>query len=181
MDSLIEQAREFAALKHKDQKRKYSDAPYTTHLEHVAGILAEYGYDSPTLQAAAFLHDTLEKTETKPAELVETFGNDVAELVYWLTDDKDVDRNTRTLVSSWRLSRAPIGAKLIKLADIQDNLSNIEQHAPNSAEEFRVEKKLIVDKMAQLEGQPFMDLPLLRSVVAALRSSGASADHKKAS
>ncbi len=171
----------FSALKHEGRSANIVTPRCTTHLERVAGILAEYGYDSPTVQAARLPHDTLEKTETTPAELVETFGNDVAELVYWLTDSKDGDRATRTLVSSWRLSRAPIGAKLIKLADIQDNLSNIELHAPKSAEKFCAEKKLIVDKMAQLEGQPFMDLPLLRSVVAALRSSGASNDHKKAS
>jgi (p)ppGpp synthase/HD superfamily hydrolase len=181
MDNLVERAREFAALKHKGQKRKHSDAPYTTHLERVAGILAEHGYDSPIVQAAAFLHDTLEKTETTPKDLLETFGNDVAELVYWLTDSKDGDRATRTLVSSWRLARAPIGAKLIKLADILDNISNIERHAPKAAEKFRAEKKLIVDKMAQLEGQPFMDLPLMRSAVAALRPSSAHTDHKKAS
>src|SRR5262249_53187358 len=97
------------------------------------------------------------------------------------TDSDEGDPDTRLLFSAWRLSRAPIGAKLIKLADVLDNVSNIEQHAPKSAEKFRGEKKLIVDKMAQLEGQPFMDLPLQRSVVAALRSAGASTDHKKAS
>ena len=53
------------------------------------------------------------------------FGADVAELVYWLTDAEEGDRESRTLMSSWRLARAPMQAKV---AVIIDNATSICEH-----------------------------------------------------
>ena len=66
----------FAARKHRLQKRKDADAsPYINHPIEVAAILAgEGGVTDVLTLAAAVLHDTLEDTETTPAELVREFG-----------------------------------------------------------------------------------------------------------
>lgn len=63
---LVLRAAEFAARKHKDQRRKDADAsPYVNHPIALARILSEEGgVDDPVVLAAALLHDTIEDTET---------------------------------------------------------------------------------------------------------------------
>src|SRR3954462_14355648 len=79
----------FAALKHRDQRRKGNhQAPYINHPIEVASLLASVGgvTDLATLQAA-LLHDTVEDTATTAEELERTFGAEVAALVMEMTDD----------------------------------------------------------------------------------------------
>jgi len=59
---IIEKARATAQKLHALQKRKGSGAPYFTHLEGVAEIIARYSA-SPHLIAAGYLHDTLEDVD----------------------------------------------------------------------------------------------------------------------
>ncbi len=68
----------FAAIKHRDQRRKDADAlPYINHPIEVAELLASAGVtDTATLQAA-ILHDTIEDTETTREELDKAFGIEV--------------------------------------------------------------------------------------------------------
>ena len=68
---LVIRAVEFAAKKHRMQRRKDEDAsPYINHpiaLMHVLCI--DGGITDPTILAAAALHDTIEDTETSCEEL----------------------------------------------------------------------------------------------------------------
>jgi guanosine-3',5'-bis(diphosphate) 3'-pyrophosphohydrolase len=66
--STLLKAAEFAAHKHRDQRRKNADAsPYINHPIAVANVLRnEGGITDPVILAAALLHDTLEDTETTP-------------------------------------------------------------------------------------------------------------------
>ena len=86
---LILRAIDFAARKHRDQRRKDQEAsPYINHPISVSLMLAEIGgiADAEVL-AAAILHDTLEDTDTTPEELVQAFGMRVRKLVEEVTDD----------------------------------------------------------------------------------------------
>lgn len=80
---IIEQAYEFAKRLHEGQYR-ISEEPYIIHPVEVAKILLDLKVDSHTLMAA-FLHDILEDTETKPEEIKELFGEDVLNLVQGVT------------------------------------------------------------------------------------------------
>ena len=113
---IVAKASEFAATKHEKQRRKYTDQPYFNHLAAVVRLLERSGITDPTILSAAYLHDTVEDTDATMQEIVAEFGTDVAELVYWLTDTEKGNRETRTLMSAWRLSRAPLQAKVIKFA-----------------------------------------------------------------
>ena len=128
----IQDVRDFAMTKHGDQVRKHDRRPYIVHLDAVAAILAEHGHKSADMIAAAFLHDTIEKSDTSIEELTEKFGEPIAVLVYWLTDVEKGSRSSRALQAAWRLSRAPWNAKLIKLADIIDNGTAIAMHNPHA-------------------------------------------------
>lgn len=70
---------DFAAEKHKGQKRK-SGEPYIVHPIAVAAILIDWGMDIDTI-IAGILHDTLEDTKTTFDEIETHFGHDVAFLV----------------------------------------------------------------------------------------------------
>src|ERR1700742_1715811 len=74
----IQGARDFAMTKHDGQVRKHDGRPYIAHLDGVAAILVEYGHKSADIISAAFLHDTIEKSDTSIEELTEKFGEAVA-------------------------------------------------------------------------------------------------------
>merc|ERR1711894_140589 len=75
----VVKAADFAARKHKDQRRKAADQlPYINHPIGVAHILmSEGGIDDPIVIQAALLHDTVEDTETTLDEIEEHFGQTV--------------------------------------------------------------------------------------------------------
>ena len=79
----IEKAFLFAQKLHEGQYR-VSEEPYIIHPVEVAKILINLKVDTHTIMAA-FLHDILEDTDTKPEEIKELFGNDVLSLVQGVT------------------------------------------------------------------------------------------------
>ena len=124
----------FASDKHRNQRRKNKkETPYINHPIAVAHLLATVAgvSDSPTL-IAAVLHDTIEDTETTREELDSTFGVEVRQLVEEVTDDKKLEilvRKQRQIDHAPKLSPR---AKLIKLADLSCNLTDILDDPPPS-------------------------------------------------
>ena len=80
---LVEKAYKFAKKLHDGQFR-VSGEPYIIHPVEVAKILAGLEVDTHTV-IAAFLHDILEDTDTKPETVEELFGTDVLNLVQGVT------------------------------------------------------------------------------------------------
>ena len=88
---LENRALEFATMKHKGQYRKGNNPQeYIIHPEQVAYFVNKYveADNISTLVATAYLHDTLEDTDTSYSELKSCFGTEVADLVSELTNDK---------------------------------------------------------------------------------------------
>ncbi len=79
----IVRAFEFARRLHEGQYR-ISEEPYIVHPVEVAKILTELKADKDSI-IAAFLHDILEDTDTKPEEIEQNFGADVLKLVQGVT------------------------------------------------------------------------------------------------
>jgi (p)ppGpp synthase/HD superfamily hydrolase len=157
---IIDKATAFAAEKHKSQRRKYTDQAYFNHLEAVAELVRAAGVTDPSVLAAAYLHDTVEDTATTMQEVVQVFGRDISELVYWLTDIEEGNRTTRSLMSSWRLSRAPMAANYIKFADIIDNATTIQEHDRGFFRQWATEKREILMRMLEVEGGSLTEHPL---------------------
>lgn len=162
MPDVVLKAREFAAHKHRKQVRKYSGEPYVVHLDSVADILRSYDIEAPEVLAAAYLHDTVEDTDATMPEIFETFGEEVAELVYWLTDAEQGKRKMRKLMSAWRLGRAPFRAKLVKLADIIDNTEDICRNDRHFAPVYLREVRKILEMMARAEGERLTGLAIFK-------------------
>lgn len=117
---IVRRAREFAARAHAQQT--YGDKLYIYHLEQVEFTLARFGQNSPELQAAALLHDTLEDTPTNYNDLKVQFGYTVAELVYAVTDELGRNRAERHAKTYPKIAGVP-DATTLKLAD---RIANVE-------------------------------------------------------
>jgi guanosine-3',5'-bis(diphosphate) 3'-pyrophosphohydrolase len=77
---------DFAARKHKNQKRKGEGAePYLNHLIEVASLVADATDGRPEVVVAALLHDAVEDQDVTNSEIVDLFGPTVASLVAELT------------------------------------------------------------------------------------------------
>ncbi|KPP80113.1 guanosine-3',5'-bis(diphosphate) 3'-pyrophosphohydrolase MESH1-like [Scleropages formosus] len=122
----------FAAEKHKNQRRKDPEAtPYINHPIGVARILSHEGgiADIEVLQAA-LLHDTVEDTDTTPAELEARFGQTVARIVQEVTDDKTLPKQERKRQQIEHAPHCSHQAKLVKLADKLYNLRDLNRCTP---------------------------------------------------
>jgi (p)ppGpp synthase/HD superfamily hydrolase len=122
----------FAAVRHRNQRRKGVDsAPYINHLIEVAEVLAGCGVlDAVTLRAAV-LHDTLEDTETTPAELERLFGAEVRSVVEEVTDDATLPQRERKQRQIERAPNLSDRARRLKIADKISNIRDVARHAPD--------------------------------------------------
>jgi len=126
------QAIECASRKHSMQRRKNVDAsPYINHPIAVAHVLADTGgiTDLITLMAAV-LHDTIEDTETTPAELEERFGETVRKLVEEMTDDKKLPKAKRKQLQIEHAHQLSRRAKAITIADKIVNVQDVTNAPP---------------------------------------------------
>ncbi len=117
----------FAATKHRDQRRKDGPrSPYINHLLEVTRLLWEVGNarDAATL-GAAILHDTLEDTNTTPDEIRDVFGDEVLGLVQEVTDDRSLPKLRRKQLQIEHAAHLSHEAKLIKLADKISNTHDL--------------------------------------------------------
>ena len=129
---LVLQALAFAADKHRDQRRKDAAAsPYINHPIALANVLVREGeVTDPAVLAAALLHDTVEDTQTTPAELKAAFGPAIAAIVEEVTDDKSLPKAERKRLQIEHAATMSREAKLVKLADKICNLRDMADHPP---------------------------------------------------
>jgi guanosine-3',5'-bis(diphosphate) 3'-pyrophosphohydrolase len=122
----------FAAQKHAHQRRKGVDAePYINHLIEVAQLVANATTPAETeVVIAALLHDSIEDVGVTKQELVDTFGQAVADLVMEVTDDKSKSKSERKRLQVVNAPFKSPSAGLIKLADKTSNLRTIKASPP---------------------------------------------------
>jgi len=123
----------FAAEKHRDQRRKDCyKTPYINHPIGVAYILMNCaGVTDENILAAAVLHDTLEDTQTTYEELVTNFGKTIADFVVEVTDDKSLPKEQRKMGQINHAPHMSMEASLVKLADKLYNCSDLQANPPH--------------------------------------------------
>ena len=129
---LLLKAIDFAAKKHRHQRRKDPEAsPYINHPIDLANVLVqEARVMDTTVLIAAILHDTLEDTETTPAELAAAFGNEVRDIVIEVTDNKKLKKRKRKELQVKHGPHLTRKAQLVKLADKICNLRDVAANPP---------------------------------------------------
>jgi guanosine-3',5'-bis(diphosphate) 3'-pyrophosphohydrolase len=122
---IVLKAQKFAREKHKNQKRKDGITPYSEHLEGVVNRLKNLGISNQDILCAAWLHDTIEDTDTTFDEINEIFGNTISVLVLSLTKDSELSKKQRETQYIQQLKDSTLQAKIIKFCDISANLKDI--------------------------------------------------------
>jgi guanosine-3',5'-bis(diphosphate) 3'-pyrophosphohydrolase len=138
--ALLLKALRFSADRHRDQRRKDTGkSPYINHPIEVAETLWRIGgvRDMVTL-VGAILHDTLEDTDTTPAEIASHFGDEVLSLVVEVTDDKRLPKVERKRLQVETAPHKSERAKQVKLADKICNIYDLTHSPP---EDWSLERK----------------------------------------
>ena len=135
----ISRALDYAARKHVSQRRKgVAQEPYINHLAEVAYLLAEAtGGDDTNLVVAGLLHDCIEDQGVTYEELVELFGDDVADLVRDVTDDKTLLKAERKRLQVEHTPHKSDRTKMLKIADKTSNLRAMAVSPPSGWDEQR--------------------------------------------
>lgn len=125
---VFEQAILFAVERHAGMVRKGTEIPYITHPMEAAAIVATMTNDKEVL-AAAVLHDVVEDTPTTIEEVRQRFGDRVASLVAYESENKRTDLPAS---ETWLIRKQETVDLLKKTTDkaekmlvIGDKLSNI--------------------------------------------------------
>lgn len=113
----------FAARGHRGQLRKDGKTPYFAHPARVALIARSvFGMRSEEALTAAALHDVLEDGVCDRETLADVFGERVAGWVAELSKDPALPEAERERRYTAQLRRASRTARILKLADLYDNL-----------------------------------------------------------
>ena len=152
--NIVEKARIFATAAHAsvNQLRKYTYEPYIVHPAEVAAIVESVEGSTYEMIAAAWLHDVVEDTGVSNEIIKQEFGEEVAELVGWLTDistPEQGNRATRKAIDRDHTALAPASAQTIKLADLISNSKSIMQYDEAFAKVYLEEKRLLLEVMTK--------------------------------
>ena len=153
---IVERARVFATAAHAavGQVRKYTFEPYIVHPAEVAGIVDSVEGATFEMVAAAWLHDVVEDTGVTIETIRAEFGDEVADIVGWLTDvsrPEDGNRAVRKAIDRAHTADAPATAQTIKLADLISNTRSIMAHDEKFAKTYLEEKRLLLAVMTRAD------------------------------
>ncbi|MBR3251276.1 MAG: bifunctional (p)ppGpp synthetase/guanosine-3',5'-bis(diphosphate) 3'-pyrophosphohydrolase [Erysipelotrichaceae bacterium] len=139
---MINEAIKFASLAHMGMRRKGNDQPYIFHPLEVMSLVSLMTLDEEIL-CAAILHDTVEDTDVSIEDIKENFGERVASLVGYESEDK---RGNVNKSATWKKRKEETierisslddeGAKMVCLADKVSNLRSIHLGLLDKGEEF---------------------------------------------
>lgn len=150
---------DFVTLKHDQQKRKYTNEPYITHLIAVADMAdghCKLGYE------IGLLHDLLEDTDCPENEMIQALdrfgytypeivfiGRRVHELTDVYTPEKftKMNRKTRKELEANRLHKVGYAAQTVKYCDLIDNTKSIVKYDKGFAVKYLAEKRDILNGM----------------------------------
>ena len=126
---IIMNAYNYASEKHKDQKRESGES-YMVHPVQVAYTIAEMGLDEPTI-VASLLHDVVEDTDATNEDIINLFGQEVADMVSGVTKLSNIQFASveENQVENYRKMFLAMGKDirviLIKLADRLHNMRTL--------------------------------------------------------
>ena len=146
---IVQKAIGLATEAHEGQMRKFEGGPYIQHPLRVMETVRALGHSDATM-ATAVLHDTVEDTELNIEDLArEGFNKDVLNPIELLTRHEGVTYEefiNRLLISP--------RARVVKMADLFDNMNLVGNTNPSVRDLERIEKYgLAIVSIARF-GQP---------------------------
>lgn len=149
----------FVVLQHDQQKRKYTNEPYHTHVRAVADMAdgkCEFGYE------IGLCHDLLEDTPLWKTDLFHALmrlgynlseANFISDAVLELTDvytheaHPGLNRQSRKLLEAERLHTVSAQAQTVKYCDLMHNTASIVEYDRGFALKYIPEKEYILFRM----------------------------------
>tara|TARA_B110000967_G_C18875509_1_gene558034 strand:+ start:653 stop:1288 length:636 start_codon:yes stop_codon:yes gene_type:complete len=116
---------DFASKHHKGQL--YGSKPYMYHLKKVSDVALDCDYIDESILMSCLLHDIIEDTEITYEDVKENFGEEVAEIVYCVTDELGRNRKERKSKTYKKIRNNPKSI-VVKLCD---RISNITESMGN--------------------------------------------------
>jgi (p)ppGpp synthase/HD superfamily hydrolase len=141
--ALVDKAKAYALKCHRKVNQTYDGHPYEFHLQMVNDAFHDFKYlipekDRDTVEAALWLHDTIEDTGITYNDVANVSTIKVANIVYALTNNKGKNRRQRANTSYYRGIRAVEYADFAKMCD---RLANIRHSDNTSSSMFKVYRK----------------------------------------
>ena len=173
----LDAALDFARDAHQGQLRKQNGRPYIEHPVAVEELLAARGFNG-TLLVAAYLHDTVEKTEVELTEIERRFGSEVAEIVASLSEDDSIatyaERKRHLRAQALAAGReATIVYAADRLCNLRDwhELNAEERHAAAERLDTTYDERVLLwgedlEALTELDSEP----PFLEDVELELRA-----------
>jgi len=111
---------DFASKYHKGQW--YGSKPYMYHLKKVSDVAMDCKYTDKSILMSCLLHDIIEDTEITYKDVKENFGEEVAEIVYCVTDELGRNRKERKSKTYKKIRNNPKSI-VVKLCDRISNIT----------------------------------------------------------
>lgn len=111
---------DFASKHHKGQW--YGSKPYMYHLKKVSDVALDLKFTDESILMSCLLHDVIEDTEVSYKDVKENFGEEVAEIVYCVTDELGRSRKERKSKTYKKIRNNPKSI-VVKLCDRISNIT----------------------------------------------------------
>jgi len=118
----------------------YDLYPYIYHVKEVVRIAETLGYDESIIIACT-LHDVIEDSSVSYNDIKKIFGEEIAEIVYAVTDELGRNRKERK-EKTYPKIRGNWKAVAVKICD---RIANIQQSKENNKDMFELYKKENID------------------------------------
>lgn len=132
----------WCCLQHEQTNHRYGDMSYTHHLDSVFKVANMFSSLSPLdwdkTSLAAYGHDLIEDTRNTYNDVKAVLGEEVADIIYALTNEKGKNRAERANDKYYALIRATKGAVFIKLCD---RIANIEYAVKTDSKMLKMYEK----------------------------------------
>lgn len=172
-NSAWQRAVNFAADAHRHHTRKDGKTPYVAHVFRVALTLRHvFECDDLTALTAALLHDTIEDTTVDYDDINEQFGAEVAACVVAMSKNMLLPEAEREADYDRRLAEGPWQSRLIKLADVYDNLADIQVLKQGQSCQKQIERCRRAMSIAQPDAHRPPVALAIRMVQDAVRDAG---------
>lgn len=117
--------------------QSYDIFPYIYHIKQVVKIAEDLGYDESIIVACA-LHDTIEDTSLSYNDIKKSFGEEVAEIVFAVTDELGRNREERKEKTLPKI-KANWKAIVVKCCDRMANIQHSLEYNKSLYEMYRKE------------------------------------------
>jgi (p)ppGpp synthase/HD superfamily hydrolase len=149
---MSEKIKRFAINAHLEVNHKYGVYPYSYHLSMVvdmANAFIKYipENDKETVLSACWMHDTIEDCRLTYNDVKESCGEEVAEIVYALSNEKGKSRKERANDKYYEGIRNTKYASFIKLCDRIANVTHSKKERSKMFEIYKGENEEFISQL----------------------------------